>query len=140
MGTLETVLQQDSTLASHPIIQPVKSPDEITQLFDSITYNKGAAVIGMMANFMKADVFRKGITKYLNQFKYKNAATIDFLDVMSEFVDYDITLVMQTWLEQMGVPILEINELSDVGYRLTQERFLTNHYDYDTRHVRSRFE
>lgn len=42
---LHRVMRLDSTLNSHPIIQPVEHPDQITEIFDSITYSKGASVI-----------------------------------------------------------------------------------------------
>jgi hypothetical protein len=34
------VMGLDAQLSSHPIIQSVQNPDEINELFDSITYNK----------------------------------------------------------------------------------------------------
>lgn len=38
--TLHPVLVTDSELSSHPIVQTVSNPDEITAIFDVITYNK----------------------------------------------------------------------------------------------------
>lgn len=37
---LQTVMSFDATLASHPIVQTVVTPDQITEIFDSISYNK----------------------------------------------------------------------------------------------------
>lgn len=34
------VLDLDSKLSSHPIVQTVNHPDEITEIFDTISYNK----------------------------------------------------------------------------------------------------
>lgn len=34
------VLILDATLGSHPIVQTVVTPDEITAIFDTISYNK----------------------------------------------------------------------------------------------------
>lgn len=34
------VLDLDSKLSSHPIVVPVNHPDEITEIFDAISYNK----------------------------------------------------------------------------------------------------
>lgn len=34
------VMDFDATLASHPIVQTVATPDQITEIFDSISYNK----------------------------------------------------------------------------------------------------
>ena len=39
------VMDLDATINSHPIIQPVEHPDQITEIFDTISYSKGAAVL-----------------------------------------------------------------------------------------------
>lgn len=39
-STLHSVLILDATLSSHPIVQTVTTPDEITAIFDTISYNK----------------------------------------------------------------------------------------------------
>lgn len=37
---LQPVMVEDASMNSHPILQPVNHPDEITEIFDSITYSK----------------------------------------------------------------------------------------------------
>lgn len=38
--TLHGVFVTDAKLSSHPIVQAVNNPDEITAIFDVITYSK----------------------------------------------------------------------------------------------------
>lgn len=76
---LHSVLTLDATLASHPIVQTVKTPDQITEIFDSITYNKGAAVIRMMDDFVGNDNFKTSVTNYLNNHAFDNAVTDNLL-------------------------------------------------------------
>lgn len=40
IADLHPVLILDATLGSHPIVQTVLTPDEITAIFDTISYNK----------------------------------------------------------------------------------------------------
>ena len=40
-GDLHPVLQLDATVASHPIVVNVDTPDQINAVFDMIAYNKG---------------------------------------------------------------------------------------------------
>ena len=40
LDELHEALNTDAKLSSHPIIQTVSNPDEITAIFDVITYNK----------------------------------------------------------------------------------------------------
>lgn len=84
-------MKLDATLASHPIVQTVESPNQITELFDTITYSKGASVIRMLEDLVGAEKFRKGTTNYLNNFYYSNAETNDFLSEMEALnLDFDI--------------------------------------------------
>ena len=70
-------LQIDSLHSSHPISVPVGHPDAINEIFDSISYGKGASVIRMMANFLGLEAFNTGITDYLNMHKFGNAKQVN---------------------------------------------------------------
>ena len=76
---LHGVLSLDATLASHPIVQTVTNPDQITEMFDTITYSKGSSVIRMLDNFVGEANFQTAVTNYLNANKYGNAETNDLL-------------------------------------------------------------
>jgi puromycin-sensitive aminopeptidase len=53
---LTTALQLDSLKNSHPIEVPVGPPSEIDQIFDAISYSKGASSIRMLHNYVGDDV------------------------------------------------------------------------------------
>ena len=78
VSDLQDVFRIDALESSHPISIPVKHPDEIQEIFDRISYGKGAAIIRMMDNFLTTATFRQGLTNYLTKLKYK-AATQDDL-------------------------------------------------------------
>lgn len=81
----------DSSVASHPIVQTVINPDQITAMFDTISYEKGASVIRMLENFVGVEKFEKAVTNYLNNFKYENAVTGDFIDEIAKMgLDFDV--------------------------------------------------
>ena len=40
VGDLQPVFRLDEILSSHPIVQPVNHPNEITEIFDKISYSK----------------------------------------------------------------------------------------------------
>lgn len=92
---LHSVLTLDATLASHPIVQSVKTPDQITEIFDSITYNKGAAVIRMMDDFVGKDNFTTSVTNYLNKHAFNNAVTEDLLTEIENLeLGFDVKYVI----------------------------------------------
>ena len=57
--------QIDALESSHPISIEVKHPDEINEIFDRISYAKGASIIRMMDNFLTTKTFQRGLTNYL---------------------------------------------------------------------------
>src|SRR5437016_4196111 len=64
---LQPVMQIDALKSSHPIIQPVKSADEISEFFDRISYQKGASVLRMLEFVLGPNVFQAGIKAYLKK-------------------------------------------------------------------------
>lgn len=81
---MHSVLQLDSLPSTRPIIKDADTPDEITALFDAITYNKGASIIRMLDDFVGNENFQKTVTKYLTDFKYKSTVTSDFLTTFED--------------------------------------------------------
>uniref|UniRef100_A0A1B0AL91 Peptidase M1 membrane alanine aminopeptidase domain-containing protein n=1 Tax=Glossina palpalis gambiensis TaxID=67801 RepID=A0A1B0AL91_9MUSC len=130
--TLHEALSLDGTLAAHPIIQTVTNPDQITEIFDTITYSKGASIIRMLEDFLGPENFQTAVTNYLNKFKYRNAVTDDFLTEIDNLnLGIDVKTIMGTWTEQMGLPVVNVEQLDAVTWRLTQKRFFSNPQDYD---------
>ena len=83
-GDLHRVLELDATIGSHPIVVDVDTPEQITSVFDAISYSKGGSVIRMMEGFMGEDDFRRGITAFLKRFEFKNAVTEDLLEELTK--------------------------------------------------------
>jgi aminopeptidase 2 len=55
----------DALRSSHPIEVEVNSAAEIGQIFDAISYSKGASVIRMLNDSLGGPVFAKGVSAYL---------------------------------------------------------------------------
>lgn len=119
-------LRLDGLLNSHPIEQEVQNPNEIGQLFDAISYSKGASVIRMLENFLGEDIFRKGINNYLNKFQHGNASTNDLWECLQIESGKPVKEIMQAWVKTTGYPYieLEIDRTKDIHQvSLIQRRF-----------------
>ncbi|KAF9189711.1 hypothetical protein BGZ51_009352 [Haplosporangium sp. Z 767] len=117
-------LSLDSLRSSHPIEVPVSDPHEIHQIFDAISYSKGASVIRMLSNWLTVDVFLAGIRRYLKKHEYKNATTDDLWNALSEESGVNVREFMNTWTRVIGIPILNVTE-SDGMMTVEQHRFLS---------------
>ena len=66
----------DAQQSSHPVSQVTDDPLVILANFDSISYDKGASIIRMMAGFIGQDTFDRALVAYINKFQYSNAAKV----------------------------------------------------------------
>ncbi|XP_017845078.2 LOW QUALITY PROTEIN: glutamyl aminopeptidase [Drosophila busckii] len=129
---LHPVMDFDAKLSSHPIVQKVESPDEIAAIFDTISYEKAGSILRMLENLVGSTKFEQAVTSYLTKYKYQNTVTDDFLSEVAALVtDFDLKLLMRTWTEQMGYPVLKVERSSNEAFTFTQQRFLSNKASYE---------
>jgi puromycin-sensitive aminopeptidase len=120
-------LSLDGLKNSHPIEQEVKNPAEVSQLFDAISYSKGASVIRMLEQFLTPETFRQGLHRYLSANQYQNARTEDLWAALEVTSRQPVTSIMGTWTGQMGYPVLDVeaHQAQDhLELILSQERFV----------------
>ena len=101
-------LRLDGLLNSHPIEQKVQNPNEIGQLFDAISYSKGASIIRMLENFLSENTFRKGINRYLNKFQHGNASTNDLWECLQVESGEPVKEIMEAWIKTTGYPYIKL--------------------------------
>jgi puromycin-sensitive aminopeptidase len=114
----------DSLETTRPIEFPVVSPAEADGMFDVLTYEKGAAVVRMLEQFLGEDEFRAGIRHYLRHHQFGNTETTDLWDAIETTSEQPVRRMMDSWIFQGGYPVIGV-DLADGGHtlRLTQERF-----------------
>ena len=107
--TLVPALGMDALENSHPIEVPLADASEISQVFDKITYCKGASVINMLHQFVGAEQFKVGIQNYLQNFSYGNATTEDLWEFLSSSSSLDVGSIMNAWIRELGFPIVRVS-------------------------------
>ncbi|XP_060551724.1 aminopeptidase N-like isoform X2 [Ruditapes philippinarum] len=123
------VFDIDSLTSSHPIYVPVQNPDEINEIFDTISYAKGGSVIRMMRFFLGEDTFKLGLQEYLHARKYQNADHNDLWDALEQQAKKEnkpikVREVLDTWILQMNYPVVTISKDANEKVKIKQERFL----------------
>lgn len=123
-------LELDSLKSSHPIEVPVGPPSEVDEIFDAISYSKGATAIRMLHNYIGDDAFRVGMHNYLEKFKYKNAVTEDLWEALSAASGKPVNELMTLWVKQTGYPAItvskSVNANGETVLKLQQQRFFSN--------------
>jgi alanyl aminopeptidase len=99
---------QDSLVSARKIRQPIETRDDISNAFDGITYQKGAAVIGMFENWIGAKDFQKGVQSYMKQYAFQATTSGQFLDAIGSATKKDAAKAFSTFLNQAGVPLISL--------------------------------
>lgn len=119
------------TCSSRDIFKDVQSvhvavnhPDEIGTLFDpAIVYAKGGRLLKMIREYIGDDTFRAGLKAYFTKYAYKNTVGDDLWAELSAASNKDIKALMDPWLDQSGMPVLDVVH-TDKSIELTQKRFV----------------
>ncbi|XP_061165768.1 aminopeptidase N-like isoform X2 [Saccostrea echinata] len=130
---VQDVFNFDGLVTSHPVYVPVSHPDEINEIFDRISYGKGASIIRMMRFFLGEGTFKNGLKRYLKKLEYKAAFHDDLWYALGnqsaiEQKNINVKEIMDTWTLQMNFPVVKVTVMADGNIRLTQKRYLR---DYD---------
>lgn len=117
----------DALRTSHPIYTKVKTPEEATENFDVITYEKGASVVRMLEVYLTPLIFREGVRTYIQRHREGNAVASDLWKALSECCGFEVEPIIQRWISTTGFPLLRVKrkvKSNRTELHFTQERFL----------------
>lgn len=123
--SMQLGLSLDSLRGSHPIEVPVRSGFDIDQIFDDISYLKGASTIRMLSSQLGEETFILGVSRYLKTHAYGNATTSDLWEALHYVSGVDVKLFMENWIRKIGFPVLTVKEEQD-AIKVKQDRFLSS--------------
>ncbi|KAI7814437.1 aminopeptidase Ey [Triplophysa rosa] len=129
---LQRAFAVDSLTSSHPLSrkeEEVNTPSEISEMFNTISYSKGAAVLRMLSQFLTERVFAKGLGNYLKQFAFGSTVHSDLWDHLQKAADQTSVVklprnvhdIMNRWILQMGLPVVTIDTRNG---NISQKHFL----------------
>ncbi|XP_031153699.1 aminopeptidase N-like isoform X2 [Sander lucioperca] len=131
LSDVHRVFAVDALASSHPLSskeEDIQKPAQISELFDAISYSKGAAVLRMLSDFLTEDVFTMGVRTYLAEFAFDNAVYTDLWKHLQMAVNASVTKlpdtvqnIMDTWVLQMGFPVVTIDTQTGL---VSQKHFL----------------
>ncbi|XP_055089331.1 endoplasmic reticulum aminopeptidase 1 isoform X2 [Symphalangus syndactylus] len=134
-GKCFDAMEVDALNSSHPVSTPVENPAQIREMFDDVSYDKGACILNMLREYLSADAFKSGIVQYLQKHSYKNTKNDDLWDSMASICPtdgvkgmdgfcsrsqhssssshwhqegLDVKTMMNTWTLQKGFPLITI--------------------------------
>uniref|UniRef100_A0A673YSP0 Aminopeptidase n=1 Tax=Salmo trutta TaxID=8032 RepID=A0A673YSP0_SALTR len=120
LGDVHRVFAVDALASSHPLSskeEDIQKPEQISELFDAISYSK-----------VRSSIF----STYLNTFAYDNTVYTDLWDHLQMAVNstgtgaslptgQTVHSIMNRWVLQMGFPVVTINTATG---QINQQHFL----------------
>ena len=81
--------------------------DDMSKVLTRMQYIKGAWTLHMLRNLIGTEAFSNGIREYYRLYRESNASTADFQRVMEETSGQEIGWLLDQWLYQGGLPVVE---------------------------------
>ncbi|XP_041102568.1 leucyl-cystinyl aminopeptidase-like isoform X2 [Polyodon spathula] len=124
LATRFRAMDKDSLNSSHPITTQVATAEQVEEMFDSVSYVKGASILLMLESSLTEKQFQRGVVKYLSQHKNANTQSEDLWASMSQLTkEANITELMKSWTLQKGFPLVTVTR-NGTKMTLQQEHFL----------------
>lgn len=113
----------------HPVEVPIHRAKDSEDIFDFISYGKGASVLRMTSAFIGADAFFSALPILINKFKYQSITTDDLWACFQQTSGQDVGRIMDVWVKQNGHPTVTFTAQppsdpvadTDIQLTLTQE-------------------
>jgi len=119
-------LNTDSLLSTRAIRAKADTPSQIDEMFDGIAYQKSAAVLRMLENYVGKEAFRNGVRAYLRKHSYGNATAEDFWGAIAQASGKPVDRIMPTFVTQSGVPLVRVQascKANNTEVKLSQQRY-----------------
>ncbi|XP_070690100.1 endoplasmic reticulum aminopeptidase 1b [Pempheris klunzingeri] len=89
LGKCFDAMEVDSLSSSHPVSTHVENPTQIQEMFDDVSYDKGACILNMLRDFLTADAFEIGIIRYLKRYSYQNTVNSHLWESLTDICSSD---------------------------------------------------
>lgn len=132
------MVYDQSPLGARPMKWVVRSPADASAVFDKLAYEKGAAMLKMMEEFLTRPLLGAGIVDvYLKRMQWKSVVQDDLFDAIqdavimhnaSQMLPPKVTIkeIMYNWTHKAGFPIVRVQALGKNTISLSQEEYKQN--------------
>lgn len=96
LGKCFEAMEVDSLSSSHPVSTPVENPTQIQEMFDDVSYDKGACILNMLQDFLTPEAFEIGIIRYLKKYSYQNTVNSHLWESLTDICNSDVLYIGHT--------------------------------------------
>lgn len=85
-----------------PVQVEIPDSSKVNEIFDAISYAKGASAIHMLVAYLGEAAFKEGMRLYVRRYKWGNAATAQLWAALEESSGKPVKSMMNCWTAQTG--------------------------------------
>jgi tricorn protease interacting factor F2/3 len=120
----DSSLDRDGLINTFPVELEGDEEVFITPAKVGILYNKGAAILRMMVDYLGNENFKKGVGKFMQKYEYSNANSQKYWGALEEGTGKPIKDFADSWIHQSGYPIVSVRQKDKTLL------FKQNHFTY----------
>lgn len=120
------LMSADSRPQTRAIRQPIRHGGDVYNAFDGMTYGKGAAVLGMLHDWIGHEAFVGALRDYMRDHAHGSVTTPALMEALSATSKRDVYAVVRGFVDQPGVPLIEVTPICEsdkVFVELKQTRY-----------------
>lgn len=122
-------LRLNSLENSHPVHCPISDENQVSEIFDAISYSFGCSTLRMLIHYLGWESFRNGVAAYMKKFLYANADPEDLWNTLQQISGKPVVDMMASWNRKTGYPVLIVEGADPSNKRamkVRQQRFLAS--------------
>ncbi|XP_057655305.1 aminopeptidase N-like [Diorhabda carinulata] len=130
-----SALLEDGTSNNNSLIHEAWTPEQISNKFDIISYNKGACIIRMIENLVGTNIFQSALRQYIKNNVFESTTPDDLWEAFTQVIpngtlreSIPFTEFIKNWIKESGYPIV-IVQTNGSNVILTQKRFSYENFD-----------
>lgn len=100
------IMRADAAASTRPVRLAMNSREDMDRVYSGIVYQKGAAVLNMVEQWLGPEAFQRGLRTYLKEHAHGNATTSDLADALRREASTDVSQVLHSFLDQTGYPMM----------------------------------
>ncbi|CCW67300.1 unnamed protein product [Phytomonas sp. Hart1] len=114
-------MTMDMSEHSHPVEVPIQDPAEITEIFDSISYNKGMGLVFMLQCFL-GPKWEAAVAYYINKYQFKDTKTVQLWLALEESSGVPVNEIMSSFTTKMGYPVVFVQHTAGHKELILQQK------------------
>lgn len=121
------LMNADSLPDTRAIRQPIKNGGDVYNAFDGMTYGKGAAILGMLHEWIGHDAFVAALRVFMVEHAHGSVTTTSLMEALSRASLREVYPVLRQFIDQPGVPQVQVTPSckgDKLEIKLTQARYM----------------